>query len=69
MEPKALLEEAEGGGFWSYMAGVPLDPNVRESGDAGKPIAVKKAEAGAAQALNQIARQVAARVSVINLEE
>ena len=22
MEPKALLEEAEGGGFWSYMAGV-----------------------------------------------
>jgi len=49
--------------------GVPLDPNVREGGDAGKPIVVNKAEAVAAQALNQIARQVAARISVINLEE
>jgi len=69
MEPKALLEEAEGGGFWSYMAGVPLDPDVRESGDAGKPIVANRAEAVAAQALNQIARQVAARICVINLEE
>jgi hypothetical protein len=33
--------------------GVPLDPNVRESGDAGKPIVANRAEAVAAQALNR----------------
>jgi ATP-binding protein involved in chromosome partitioning len=52
-----------------YLGSVPLDPSVREGGDAGKPIVVNKTEAVAAQALNQIARQVAARISVINLEE
>ncbi len=52
-----------------FLGSVPLDPDVRESGDAGKPIVANKAEAVAAQALNQIARQVAARISVINLEE
>ena len=40
-----------------------------ESGDAGKPIVVNKPDTAAAQALNQVARLVAARISVINLEE
>ena len=40
-----------------------------ESGAAGKPIVVNKPDTAAAQALNQVARQVAARISVINLEE
>ena len=52
-----------------FLGSVPLDPNVREGGDAGKPIVANKADAAAAVALNQIARQVAARISVINLEE
>ncbi len=52
-----------------YLGSVPLDPTVREGGDAGKPIAAHKPEAVATQALNQVARQVAARISVINLEE
>jgi ATP-binding protein involved in chromosome partitioning len=52
-----------------YLGSVPLDPNVRVGGDAGKPIVLNKADAAAAVALNQIARQVAARISVINLEE
>jgi ATP-binding protein involved in chromosome partitioning len=52
-----------------FLGSVPLDPNVREGGDAGKPIVAGKADAVAAVALNQIARQIAARISVINLEE
>jgi ATP-binding protein involved in chromosome partitioning len=52
-----------------FLGSVPLDPNVREGGDAGKPIVAGKADAAAAVALNQIAQQVAARISVINLEE
>jgi ATP-binding protein involved in chromosome partitioning len=52
-----------------YLGSVPLDPNVREGGDAGKPIVSHKPDTSAAQALNQVARQVAARISVINLEE
>ncbi len=52
-----------------YLGSIPLDPNVREGGDAGKPIVIHQAEAAAAQALQQVAGQVAARISVINLEE
>ena len=52
-----------------FLGSVPLDPHVREGGDAGKPIVANQADAVAAQALQQVARQVAARISVINLEE
>jgi ATP-binding protein involved in chromosome partitioning len=52
-----------------YLGSVPLDLNVREGGDAGKPIVSSQPDSLAATALNQIARQVAARISVINLEE
>jgi ATP-binding protein involved in chromosome partitioning len=52
-----------------FLGSVPLDPNVREGGDAGKPIVTNKPDSAATQAVNQIARQVAARISVINLEE
>lgn len=52
-----------------YLGSVPLDPNVREGGDAGKPIVTHKPDSATAQALNQVAQQVAARISVINLEE
>ncbi len=52
-----------------YLGSVPLDPHVREGGDVGKPIVSYKPESAAATALNQIAQRVAARISVINLEE
>jgi ATP-binding protein involved in chromosome partitioning len=52
-----------------YLGSVPLDPNVREGGDAGKPIVVSKPDSIAAQALNQIAQKVAAGISVLNLAE
>lgn len=52
-----------------YLGSVPLDPNVREGGDAGKPIVISKPDSIAAQALNQIAQKVAAGISVLNLQE
>ena len=52
-----------------WLDSVPLEPTAREGGDAGKPIVAGKADAVASVALNQIARQIAARISVINLEE
>src|SRR5512135_900519 len=52
-----------------FLGSVPLDPDVRESGDAGKPIVVNKADTLAAQSLKQVARQVAAGISVLNLAD
>ncbi|HET7375350.1 MAG TPA: P-loop NTPase [Anaerolineae bacterium] len=52
-----------------FLGSVPFDPNVREGGDAGKPIVSIKPDSAAAQALNQITQKVVARISVINLEE
>ncbi len=52
-----------------FLGSVPLDPHVREGGDAGKPIVISQPDSIAAQALNQIAQKVAAGISVLNLEE
>jgi len=52
-----------------FLGSVPLDPSVREGGDAGKPIVVGKPGSAAGMALKAIAQQVAARISVLNLEE
>lgn len=50
-----------------FLGAVPLDANVRVGGDAGEPIIVAYPESPAAEALRQIAKDVAARVSVITL--
>ena len=51
-----------------YLGSVPLDANVRVGGDSGEPIVVAYPESAAALALRRIARDVAARVSVLTLE-
>ncbi len=51
-----------------YLGSVPLDPNVRIGGDSGEPIVVAYPDSEAAQALREIARRVAARVSVLTLQ-
>jgi len=48
-----------------YLGSVPLDPQVREGGDASQPIVSHKPDSLASQALNQIAQKVAARISVV----
>lgn len=51
-----------------YLGAVPLDANVRIGGDSGQPIVVAYPDSAAATALRQIAREVAARVSVLTLQ-
>ncbi|MFQ5419078.1 MAG: Mrp/NBP35 family ATP-binding protein [Anaerolineae bacterium] len=48
-----------------FLGTVPLDANVRIGGDSGQPIVVSHPDSAAAAALRHVAREVAARVSVI----
>jgi len=48
---------------------MPLVPRVCEAGDTGMPIVVAEPEAPVAQAFVQVARQVAARISVVTLAD
>ncbi|MCA9926872.1 MAG: Mrp/NBP35 family ATP-binding protein [Anaerolineales bacterium] len=50
-----------------YLGSVPMEANVRKGGDSGQPIVVAHPDSPAAQALNEIARRVAARISVLTL--
>jgi ATP-binding protein involved in chromosome partitioning len=52
----------------TYLGSIPLDPNVRIGGDSGQPIVVAYPESEATLALRELARQVAARVSVLTLQ-
>ncbi|MDQ7030584.1 MAG: Mrp/NBP35 family ATP-binding protein [Ardenticatenia bacterium] len=51
-----------------FLGEVPIDPRIAEGGDTGTPIVIAAPESEAAQALRHIARQVAARLSVINVQ-
>jgi ATP-binding protein involved in chromosome partitioning len=47
-----------------FIGAIPLDPSVRQGGDAGRPITIAQPESPVAQALSHIAQDVAAKVSV-----
>ncbi len=47
-----------------FLGGIPLDMTVRQGGDAGIPAVAQREPGPAAQALEALARQVAARMSV-----
>ncbi len=49
-----------------FLGTIPIDPMVRVGGDAGIPIVVSHPDAPASIALRQIARELAAQVSVMN---
>lgn len=49
-----------------YLGAVPIDPEVRVSGDIGTPIVVSHPTSPAAVALTKIAQDLAAQVSVLN---
>ncbi len=51
----------------TFLGKVPIDQNVRIGGDSGKPIVVSHPDSPVAQALEEIAKKVAARVSVAAL--
>jgi ATP-binding protein involved in chromosome partitioning len=52
-----------------YLGAVPMQAEVRVGGDSGQPIVVAHPQSEAAVALNEIARKVAARVSVLTLQK
>jgi ATP-binding protein involved in chromosome partitioning len=51
-----------------YLGSIPLEADVRKGGDSGQPIVVSHPDSAAARAIRQIARDVAARVSVLTLQ-
>lgn len=51
-----------------YLGTIPLDPQVRIGGDSGEPIVVAAPDSEAAQAIKTIAKDVAARISVMTLQ-
>lgn len=51
-----------------FLGTIPLDSAVRKGGDSGDPIVVAKPDSEAGRAFEQIAPTVAARISVLTLE-
>ncbi|MCS6871143.1 MAG: Mrp/NBP35 family ATP-binding protein [Anaerolineae bacterium] len=51
-----------------FLGRIPLDAEVRKGGDLGRPIVIGAPESATAQAFRRLARDVAARVSVIQLQ-
>lgn len=51
-----------------FLGRVPLDAEVRKGGDYGRPIVAYQPESPAGQAFNQLAQTVAARISVVMLQ-
>jgi ATP-binding protein involved in chromosome partitioning len=50
-----------------FLGEIPLEPEVRKGGDEGNPIVIRDPEAPAAKAIRDIARKVAAAVSMQNI--
>jgi len=51
-----------------FIGAIPMDPAVREGGDQGIPVTVSDPDSPVAQALNTIAMDVAAKVSVAAMQ-
>lgn len=52
-----------------FLGSIPLDPQVRVGGDAGKPIVAVAPSSPAALALTSIAQEVAARISMLTFDQ
>src|SRR5260221_3539381 len=51
-----------------FLGRIPLDVDIRKGGDYGRPIVIGVPNAPAAQAFRQLARSIAARISVVQLQ-
>jgi ATP-binding protein involved in chromosome partitioning len=49
-----------------FLGEIPMEPQVRVGGDTGQPVVVTHPESAAAQALTALAKDIAARISVMN---
>ena len=52
-----------------YLGTVPMDANIRVGGDSGKPVVAAYPDSPAGQALVEIAQKVAAKVSLLTLQQ
>jgi ATP-binding protein involved in chromosome partitioning len=52
-----------------YLGSVPMDAQVRIGGDSGQPIVVSHPESVAAEALHELSRKIAAKVSILTLQK
>jgi ATP-binding protein involved in chromosome partitioning len=52
-----------------FIGAIPMDPAVRAGGDAGKPVVVTNPGSPVAQALNRIAEDLAAKISVAAVKQ
>jgi ATP-binding protein involved in chromosome partitioning len=50
-----------------YLGSIALDPRIRQGGDAGRPVVVDAPESATALAFRELARTLAARISVMTL--
>jgi ATP-binding protein involved in chromosome partitioning len=62
-------EKLAGDSNADYLGSIQMDAQVRVGGDSGQPVVVAHPDSEAAEALNEIARKVAARVSVLTLQK
>ena len=49
-----------------FLGEIPLNPDIRSGGDAGTPITISKPDSVEAKVFHELAKQVAAKVSVLN---
>ena len=52
-----------------FLGRIPLDADVRKGGDNGRPIVITEPDSAAGQAFHKLAETVAARVSVVLLQD
>lgn len=52
-----------------YIGAIPMDPQVREGGDSGKPVVIANPDSAVARAMQTIAEDVAAKISVAAMEK
>lgn len=52
-----------------YLGSVPMEANIRVGGDSGQPVVAAFPDSPAAQALTEIAQKVAAKVSLLTLQQ
>jgi ATP-binding protein involved in chromosome partitioning len=50
-----------------YLGEVPIDPQVRISGDGGTPLVISHPDSPAAEALGRISRELAAQISMAHV--
>lgn len=52
-----------------FIGAIPMDPTVRQGGDAGVPVVISAPESPVAKALSAVAENVAARISVAAIQQ